>query len=505
MENKEKRKFVAYCRVSSKRQKDDGVSLEAQQKLLKDYASRNDIVICKTFEIDESAKENDRLIFQEMIALVAKDPQISGIICEKVDRLLRGNLKDRVKIEDLINISGKEIHFVKEGLIMNKDTKSSQKLHFDIQNALARHFLNNLSDEVRKGYDILVDDGYYPHVPPLGYQSKLVDHVAVIDPVRAPFIKRAFELCATGEYTENRIASVLYKEGLRSRKERRVGKSAIGKILHTHFYYGWFVWKGELRLGHHQPIVDRDLFDKIQVMLSPKTKRGYKHDFAYVGLMRCGECGNGITAELHKGHVYYRCTKPKSAKHCSQKYVREEKIDEQLQSVVDKVSLDIQKLKTLKDIFKDSHQDEEEYLHNSLEALNSRYTLLKEKESRLLDAYLETSVKKDVYDAKSVEITSELEKVNSEISKYKNADRAYVQEIESFLDFCNQAPALYKSSRPALKRELLKFIVSNISLKDGKMECTLKIPFSIVVEYAKDENGQARVDSNHEWRFWRSQ
>ncbi len=495
MEEKPKQ-FVAYCRVSSKRQKEEGVSLEAQKKLINDYALRNNLQIIKQFEIDESAKKGNRKAFQEMVGFVQDNSQVTGIICEKVDRLLRGNLKDRVQIEDLVNEQSKEIHLVKEGLILSKDTKSSQKLQFDIENALARHFLNNLSDEVRKGYDMLVDENFYPHVPPIGYGTKLVDHVAVIDPVRAPFIKRAFDLCATGEHSEKQITQILYREGFRSRKGKRVGKSAMGKILHTHFYYGWFEWKGELHAGKHEPIFGKELFDKVQEVLSPKMKRGYKHDFAYVGMMRCGECGYGITAELKKGHTYYRCTKPKGAEFCSQKYTREEVIIPQLQAVVDKVSLDIQKLKVIKDIFKDSHKDEEEYLNDSLEALNGQYRALKEKESRLLDAYLDGSVKKEVYDGKSVEITQEIGDVNSEILKFKGADRVYVQEIESFLDFCSQAPALYKSSRPALKRELLKFIVSNLSLKDGKVEYTLKIPFSIVAKYSQSENWQGWKESN---------
>jgi len=62
-----------------------------------------------------------------------------------------------------------------------------------------------------------------------------------------------------------------------------------------------------------------------------------------------------------------------------------------------------------------------------------------------------------------------MEAVNSEISKYKNADRAYFQEIESFLVFCNEAPKLFASSKPQLQRELLRFVVSNLILKGKKL------------------------------------
>ncbi len=495
--------FVAYYRVSSKRQREEGVSIEAQRKLILDYAKRNNFEVVKEFDIDESAKKEGRKKFSEMVTYIQANKNILGILCEKVDRLLRGNLKDRVIIEDMVNNEGREIHFIKESLVYNKNAKSFQKLQFDIQNGFARFYLNNLSDEVKKAYDILVDDGFYPHIPPIGYKTKLDDHVAIPDPAVAPFIKRIFELCATGEYSERKIGLMLFDEGFRSRKGNRVGKSAIGKILHTHFYYGFFEWKGEVKPGKHDPIIDKDLFDKVQEVLSPKKKKGYKHDFSFVGLMECGECHNGVTAELQKGHVYYHCTKPRGAQFCHQKYVREEVITEQLAKVIKAVSLDLKKLKTIKDIMSVSLADETEYLQDSLDALNSQYKDLQEQSSKLLDLYLKGKIKEEAYNSKSTEVNKETELVNAEIMKHKTADRAYKQEIEGFLTFCNMAPKLFASSRPVLQRELLRFVVSNLSLKDGLVDFKLKIPFSIVAEYAESENWQVCQDSNLEQRFWR--
>lgn len=490
------KKGVKIKRVSSKRQKEEGASLEAQDKIIEDYSIRNGITIVKDFEADESAKNGDRKVFQQMDAYLKENSDVKYILCEKTDRLLRGNLKDRVVIDELINDYDKTFIFVKESLILDKDTKSAQKLHFDIQNALARHFLNNLSDEVRKGYDILVDNGFYPHIPPIGYKTKLDDHVAIIDPLVSPFIKRAYELCASGDYSEKRIAQVLYNEGFRSRKGNKVGKSAIGKILHDPFYIGDFKWKDEIKHGNHEAIIIKDLFDKVQEVLSPKQKRGHKHDFAFVGLMRCGECGNGITAELQKGHIYYHCTKPRGAEFCSQKYVREETIAEQLERVIKAVALDMKKIKSIKEVMRVSLSDETQYLQESLEALNTQYKDLQEQSSKLLDLYLKGKIKEEVYNTKSAKLNTDMEDVNGELAKHKGADRAYHQEIEGFLTFCNEAPALFKSSRPALKRELLHFVISNLSLKDGKVDFTLKIPFSIVAKYAKSENWQGWKESN---------
>ena len=502
MENK-KIKLVAYYRVSSKRQRDEGVSIDAQQKLIRDYCKNKGYDIVEEFAVDESAKSVGRNTFKRMIKVLNTQKDIEGIACEKVDRLLRGDSRDKLAIEDLVNFQGKTIHLVKESSVLHKDSKSGEKFMFDIKCAMARWYINNLSEEVKKSYDVLIEDGFYPHVPPLGYNSKLEEHIAQIDNEMAPFIKRTFELCASGNYSEKAISQLLYREGFRSRKGNKVGKSSIGKILHTHFYYGYFEWKSKLYRGNHEPIISKDLFDRVQEVLSPKSKRGYKHDFAYVGLMRCGECGNGITAEIQKGHVYYHCTKPKGSTHCSQKFVREEVIEEQLSKVIDAVVLDIKEIKAIKEIMAESLEDETEYHLQSLEALNTQYNDLQSQISKLLDLYIKEKIKEEAYNNKSIQFEQEVELINSEIAKHKGAGKAFHGEIESFLTFCNEASNLFKSSRPALKRELLRFVVSNLVLKDKKVEFSLKVPFSIVASHSKNGNWQGQRESNSQSRFWR--
>jgi len=68
------KKCIIYCRVSSKEQEDKGYSLEAQEKLLKDYAGRNDFSIAKIYKISESASGKlIRKTFSEMLVYVKKN------------------------------------------------------------------------------------------------------------------------------------------------------------------------------------------------------------------------------------------------------------------------------------------------------------------------------------------------------------------------------------------------------------------------------------------------
>ena len=68
-----------------------------------------------------------------------------------------------------------------------------------------------------------------------------------------------------------------------------------------------------------------------------KKHRKRKHEYPFIGLMKCASCGCAITAERQKGHVYYRCTKKRGP--CDEKYLREENLVGQFREVIQKVAL----------------------------------------------------------------------------------------------------------------------------------------------------------------------
>src|SRR3989338_6983616 len=110
-------------------------------------------------------------------------------------------------------------------------------------------------------------------------------------------------------------------------------------ILRNPFYYGAFKFNGEVYQGKHKPAITKKLFDQCQSVMARKahpTKRG-KQKHILRGVFSCAECGCGITSEVQKGHVYYRCTKKKGV--CAQPYVREELLASQITEYLQKISL----------------------------------------------------------------------------------------------------------------------------------------------------------------------
>ena len=96
-------------------------------------------MVVKKFSVPESASgEQERKLFNELMDYLLEHPQVKAVICEKVDRITR-NLRDAVKIDDwLVEDEGRQIHFVKQNLIIHKNSKSSDKFMWDIHIAVAR-------------------------------------------------------------------------------------------------------------------------------------------------------------------------------------------------------------------------------------------------------------------------------------------------------------------------------------------------------------------------------
>ena len=140
------RTAVMYVRVSSKEQ-EQGFSIPAQRQLLKDYAEREGIHVVQEFEDVETAKRAGRTSFSEMVDFLRK--KSSGcrtLLVEKTDRLYR-NIKDWVTIDEL----GIEVHFVKEAVVLSEDSRSSEKFMHGIKVLMAENYIDNLSEEARKG------------------------------------------------------------------------------------------------------------------------------------------------------------------------------------------------------------------------------------------------------------------------------------------------------------------------------------------------------------------
>ncbi len=157
---------VIYARVSSKEQEKEGYSIPAQLKLLRDHASVHGLQIVREFTDVETAKKAGRKQFGEMVEFLKKKSNCRIILVEKTDRLYR-NIKDWVSLDEL----DVEIHLVKENEVLSEDSRSHEKFMHGIKVLMAKNFIDNLREEIRKGMIEKAEQGMWPSMAPIGYKK----------------------------------------------------------------------------------------------------------------------------------------------------------------------------------------------------------------------------------------------------------------------------------------------------------------------------------------------
>src|SRR3954451_15330572 len=199
---------VLYARVSSADQ-ERGYSIPAQRELLKEYAAENGMAIEREFVEAETAKRAGRVQFEAMLGYLRANPECCQILVEKTDRLLR-NFEDAAAIERLRC----HIHFVKEGKIMSEDCGASDKFMQGMRMLMAKIYVDNLSEEVKKGMRTKAAQGLWPSYAPLGYENTAgADQKRIITPhpVLGPIVTQLFVWFASGDYSLKEVAQKAFE------------------------------------------------------------------------------------------------------------------------------------------------------------------------------------------------------------------------------------------------------------------------------------------------------
>lgn len=481
-------KAVIYARVSSKEQEESGYSLDSQEKLLKEYALKNDFRVAKVFRVSESASGKQvRKTFNEMIQYATKH-KIPIVLCEKIDRLTR-NLKDAASVSDWINEdTERQVHFVKESFVVNKNTRAHENLVWDMKVAIARFYTNNLSEEVRKGQKEKVAQGWLPTKPPLGYKTiGEKGHIThAIDEEKAPFIKKAFELYSTGNYSVKALAEKMYKEGLRNVSGKKFGKSRIHATLSNPFYCGKLPWKGDVFEGKQEAIISKELFEMVQKKLvrSNGNPQYQKHLPVFKAKIKCEECGGVIAWETQKGHWYGHCN---HYRECSQKtYIRQEEIEKQVLPYLEKVTpKNPRVIEWLQAMMQESHQEEIEYNTTHREGLNR---IIRTADQRIENAYrdkLDGAMPASLCEKVMKESTEEKEKAIGELGKLSAGRTAYYEVGYALHEFSQHASAIFMNPKTEeeQKRMLLSFIFSNLTLNADKLGINYTLGFEFIAEW----------------------
>ena len=106
-------------------------------------------------------------------------------------------------------------------------------------------------------------------------------------------------------------------------------------------------------------------------------------------------------------------------------------------------------------------------------------------------------ITQDEHDKKCQELKQRQYELNDKLKRIIEADENYSTMLISFLNIYSRAPELFASSKVEQKRQLINFLLSNLQLRDKKLEYKLKKPFDVLVDLDYRSNWLGREDSNH--------
>ena len=518
-------RYFIYCRKSSESEDRQILSLESQLNELKRLSERLNLSVVDVFTESRSAKSPGRPRFNVMLKLISQK-KADGIICWKLDRLARNP------------IDGGQISWLlQKGIIKHIQTfdrgysPEDNVLLMNVEFGMANQYILDLSKNVKRGLKTKVERGWLPTLAPLGYLNDRTNEKGnakiIKDPERFDLVKRMWHMMLTGNHTPPKIADIANKKwGLRNLKGKFIRKSTIYRIFSNPFYSGWFEYpagSGNCYKGSHDPMITREEFDRVRVLLGRNGKpRLKKHEFAFTGLIRCGECGAMVTAEeknqiicpecklkfssdnkfecprcktpiekmkkptiLH--YVYYHCTK-RINPNCTQGSIKVEELEKQIDLFLSNIHISedfkdwaLRKLKT---------ENEEEIISreavfasqrraydNCLKKIDNLFQL------KISPANSDGSLLTDEeYKQQKAELLREKARLEEILNDRSANVEKWLETGEKIFNFACYASYWFKNGSPRMKFEILKALGSNLILRDKKIVIELHISFVAVGE-----------------------
>ena len=466
MENNLSQKFFLYARKSTDVEDKQVLSIEAQIAELRAFAKQNHLNIIDTFVEKQSAKIPGRPLFNEMLKKL-ENGEADGILAWHPDRLARNSV-DGGKIIYLLDCG--RITALKFPQFWFEPTPQG-KFMLSIAFGQSKYYVDSLSENTKRGLRQKVRRGEYPGLAPIGYLNDVRAKTIVVDRKRSKIVKAAFELYSQGNSTLGNISHFLAQQGILTRGAKSYKRDKISFILSNQFYYGHFRYSGEIHEGKHEPIIAKKLFDKVQEVLKQRSKPQRKERIpkAFTGLFHCVECGMMITAEIQKGHIYYRCTKKSKTKICNQSYTREEDLDQQLSSMIQKVSLRQDWAKQMLEMLEKEKEDNAQSCFAFVQENQEKIKELREKLQFFLDSYLDQVIEREIYLEKKSEIMSEIKTLEEQNISFEQKQNDWLEPFKEWINEAAIATKIARDNNLFNKKGLaLKIFGSNLVLENKK-------------------------------------
>ncbi len=485
------KRAVIYVRVSSREQAESGYSLDAQVEACRRFVQQNNwSLVGEYVDAGESAKTADRPNFQKMLRQLGDDRSIAYVVVHKIDRFAR-NLEDHVQIRARFKKWGVRLVSASEGF---EDTPTGRMLE-GIVASISGWYSENLGQEVKKGMYQKARSGVWPTVAPIGYLNvrsdtgRKAESVLVVDPERAPLIREAFELYATGQWSLRSLHAEMTKRGLRTRKGVPFSVSKLAETLQHNVYAGMVRWGGEEHLGIHEPIISKERFDQVQQVFRSHDKSAPRlrtHHHYLRGSLVCGNCGSKLSSMLAKGRFpYFFCIgRANRRTECREPYAQVPRVERQVEALYGEIRLSEEARRKI------AAKLDQEIAHERVGGAKTaaryarRLAQLGDERTKLFRAYYDEAISFEVFKAEQGRIDGEEAEIKQRVGVEKSAVEKARHVADVALRLLEDCRETYVKAADDVRRNWNRAIFEAIYIGDGLVKAfEYREPFGALLAY----------------------
>ncbi|MSU54524.1 MAG: recombinase family protein [Candidatus Staskawiczbacteria bacterium] len=467
-------KFFLYVRKSTDVEDKQVRSIEDQIAELRAFAKAEGLEISDVLIEKQSAKIPGRSIFNEMVRKIEVG-EANGILAWHPDRLARNSVD-----------GGRIIYLLDTGKLQALkfptfwcDSTSQGKFMLNMAFGQSKYYVDNLSENTKRGLRQKVKRGEYPGFAPIGYLNDSRTKSVVVDKKKSIIIRKAFSLYSENASRLEDISHFLAQQGVRTKSGKELPRDRISFVLSNLFYIGLFRYAGETYEGKYQPIISKKIFDKVQEILKQRGRPHHKQKNepqAFCGLLKCGNCQMTITGEYKVKkqkngnthfYTYYHCTHKSKTIKCNEPCIRQEILDKQVSSLLQTFSLKKDWAEELnKKLEKDKNETAQSFGNFAQENKNG-IKIISEKLQRLLNGYLEQDIEQEVYRIEKSKLLSEKKSLEEKISTFQQRQTGWIEPMRNWIQQAQNVGKIANESNLFEKKVAIKEIVgSNLILQN---------------------------------------
>ncbi|MDU6483051.1 recombinase family protein [Paeniclostridium sordellii] len=530
------KRVAIYCRVSTVEQAEEGYSIDEQNLKIREYCEREGHEIYNLYEDRGISGKNitNRPGIKQLLH-DATENKFDLVIVWKLNRISR-KLLDILNIVELLN----KHNIAFRSLTENFETETpSGKLQLNIMGAIGEFERETIAENVKMGLLARAKEGRWNGGVVLGYDiveirnegKKRKNTRLEINEKEANTVRRIFELYSKG-YGYKAVVNRVNKEGYKTKRNKQFAVSTVKEILQNPIYIGKIRynvrqdWSKKRRNninanpilsdGQHEPIIDMQTWNKVQVILKERSKKHnkvYDSEFPLTGILKCPVCGAGMTISrstsrrkdgTKKVLEYYSCGnwKNKGTAVCNSNSIRVEVADEY---VLNKIMTLINDKVILRKVVDNINRNKSTKIKPILEELNSltkEIDKLNSKKNKNIELFEDGILDK-------TELSTRVKSINDDIEKLKYREQELRQEVQLAegepvpFELINDVMKKFKEvflnmSTSQQRKQLIHLLVSQITMNEKREIDSIEIQINddVITYLMKDELPKLNGDSS---------